>query len=111
MEVRFASPEDNDRLLAFFNQFIFGGSVELKLQRPKSFFAPYQIQSDQYSTFILEDEASEIHGCVTFFIQDVMLAGQKRRVAFARDLRISQNRQAILTWGEKFLPVIQQLKE
>lgn len=111
MKVRIAGPEDSDKLRTFFHQFIFGGSVDLKLERPHSFFSPYQIQSDKHCTFILEDENSELQGCVSFVIQDVILGGQKQIVAFARDLRISQNRKAIMSWGEQFLPVIDELKE
>ena len=80
MKVTIATEADSPRLKTFFHQFILGGSVDLKIERPQSFFAPYQIQSDRFCTFLLEDE-SEILGCVTFVIQEVILGDKKQTIA------------------------------
>ncbi|MBK7961079.1 MAG: hypothetical protein IPK04_07625 [Bdellovibrionales bacterium] len=112
MRLVLAGPEHDEKLRAFYHQFVIAGPVDLKIERPRSFFSPYIIQSDRYCTFILEEnDSSEILGCVSFVIQDVMLGDKKQTVAIGRDLRIAQNRKAILGWGELFLPLIQELKD
>ena len=38
------------------------------------------------------------------------IQGQKKSIAYACDLRISSQRQAILNWAQHFLPLLQKVK-
>lgn len=126
-----ALEEHDEALRQFFGQFLMSGPVAIKLERPQSFFAPYRIQSPRYKTFILEDRAHELDahlrltepplvgdggktheilGCVSFVIDDVVLQGKRQTVAFARDLRIAQNRKAIRGWSELLSPVFEEMR-
>ncbi len=112
MKLILAGPEHDERLRDFYHQFVIAGPVDLKIERPRSFFSPYEIQSSRFCTYLLEDQDSpEILGCVSFVIQEVVLGDKKQTVAIGRDLRIAQNRKAIMGWGEMFLPVIEDLKK
>lgn len=108
MILEIAKPEDSASLADFYKNFTWRGTIEIKLDRGKDFFAPYAIQSDRYLTYALKDE-DKIEGLASFLIRDVLLENQVTSVAFGRDLRISSNRRAILGWSQHFLPVMEEI--
>lgn len=96
-------------LSLFFKKFQSSGPVEVRVDRRGDFFLPYRMQGDDFRTYVLRD-AGETLGVVTFVLQTLWLHGRPTRVAFARDLRIAQNRKAILGWTQHFLPVLEQVR-
>lgn len=110
MNVDIATPEQTQELSRFFKKFETNGPVDIRVDRRGDFFAPYRIQGDDFRTYVLNDETG-IHGVVTFVVQEVWLQGQPTRVAFARDLRISSNRRAVMGWTKHFLPVLEELRQ
>ncbi len=112
MILEVAREEDGWDLKQFYRQFTVGDLIELKIDRPDDFFLPYDIQSSQHITYILRDEENRtIHGSATFVIQNAWLSNRIQTVAIARDLRISPNRQAIISWGQHFQPVIEEVRK
>lgn len=111
MILEIARPEDSWDLKQFFKEFTVGELIEFKIDRHDDFFLPYDIQSDQHVTYILRDPQNRsIQGAATFVIQNVWLGGKLRTIAVGRDLRITPNRQAILSWGQYFQPVLDEIK-
>jgi hypothetical protein len=108
MNLEIASPENSRQLAEFYKSFLTSGLVDLKVDRNDDFFGPYDIQSDKYLTYMLK-EGSQLEGTASFVMRDVLLDGRPQSVAFGRDLRISNNRKAILEWSKHFLPVMQEV--
>lgn len=108
INLRIATPEDNQALIAFHKQFPMTAHGELLIDRCQDYFSPYDIHGDQSVTYILS-RGSEILGKVSFVIQDLLLDGKIRPVAFGRDLRIIHDRHAILSWGQHFVPVVEEV--
>ena len=112
MNLETAKPEDAQALARFFKRFPSQGAVELLVDRSKDYYGPGRIQSDQHLTYVLrEDRENEIVGVASFAINEVLVNGKKSRVAFGRDLRILQTRQAILGWTQHFLPVMEEIRQ
>lgn len=112
MILEVARPEDSWDLKQFFKQFTVGDLLEFKIDRPEDFFLPYDIQSEQHVTYILRDPMDKsIQGAATFIIQNAWLGNRLQTVAIARDLRITPNRQAIMSWGQYFQPVLDEIKK
>jgi hypothetical protein len=112
MKLEIAGPEQSLDLVEFFKNFPVQGLVELKVDRGRDFFKPYDMQSDRHISYLMRDEETQkIEGHASFVVKNVFLEGQVRAAAFGRDLRISSNRKAILSWGQHFLPVMSEIEK
>lgn len=109
MKIQVADSKDNPKLVDFFKSFLIKSNFIFKIDRYRDFFAPYEVQSEEHLTYQLKDEDGKIEGIATFVVNDVLIQGKPERIAFARDLRISSNRQAILSWAQHFLPVMSEI--
>jgi len=102
-------PQDLDqKLCQFYESFSVPGLVETKVSR-KNFLSAYQAKSNQFRAYYLEDENGQIHGVASFVFYDALYEGHIVKVGVALDLRISQNRQALLEWSRNFLPVLEEI--
>ncbi len=102
---------DAQELSDFFKKFPLASPVEIRVDRQGLFFTPYEIQSPDYITYCLRDETTrELFGVATFVAQEIWLEGIPTRVIFARDLRISPVREAIIGWTKFFLPVFEEIR-
>lgn len=110
MKLDIATSADNPAILEFYNAFPIKGVLELKVDRRGDFFAPYAVESDRFRCYLLKDEHEQIQGMASFIIKDVMIEEEVRTVAFGRDLRISNNRRAIIEWADHFVPTLEDLK-
>jgi hypothetical protein len=112
MKLEVARPEDSAALVEFFKTFPLKGLVELKVDRGNNFFKPYELQSDRYLSYLMRDEETQkIEGHAAFVVKNVWMQGQVVPVAFGRDLRISSNRRAVLSWGQHFLPAMAEVEK
>nr|BFD67341.1 hypothetical protein HAGR004_23630 [Bdellovibrio sp. HAGR004] len=111
MKLEIAQPEDSKALVEFYKSFPLKGLVEIKIDRDGDFFAPYDVQAEQYLTYQLKDDEGKLEGMASFVVRDVLLDGSITRVAFGRDLRISSNRRAVLEWSQHFLPVMNEVSQ
>lgn len=109
MKLKIASAEDSLALSDFFKQFPMGGQVEVKIDRHKNFFKAYDTQADKHITYTLRDDQDTIQGMASFLVTDLWIEGAPTTVAIGRDLRIANNRRAILSWGQHFLPVMNEV--
>src|SRR5690606_33153844 len=110
MKLEVAGPDQNEELAAFFKKFPLRGPVEIRIDRGKNFFRPYDIQIDVHVTYALRSDENELMGVASFAVSDTLLNGEPTRVAFGRDVRISETRQAVLGWTQHFLPVMQEVQ-
>ncbi len=111
MRLELARPDDSPDLVEFFKNFPVKGLVELKVDRGTDFFKPYKLQSDRFVNYVIRDEENQkIEGHAAFVIKNVWLQDEVVPVAFGRDLRISSNRKAVLSWGQHFLPVMDEIE-
>ncbi len=99
---------DGPNLAQYFHGTNLTGRVNLRLERKDSFFAHYKIQSDEYTTFMLVDEKKpgKIQAMVTMVFREAQIAGEKCKVAFVSDLRVSAKRNVILKWTQYLLPTL-----
>lgn len=110
MRLEIAGSKDNLELLDFYQQFPLRGLVELKVDRHQDFFAPYKAMSDQYRVYCLRDENdNNLQATASFIFRESLLDGKQVRVAYATDLRVANNRKAIVGWSQHFLPVMEQV--
>ena len=112
MKLEVAGSSHNQGLVEFYKTFPTPGLVQLKVDRGQNFYKPYELQSDRHITYVMQDEESgKIEGSASFVINNVLLEGQISPVAFGRDLRISSNRKAILSWAHHFLPAMAEIEK
>lgn len=109
MRLEIAQPTDTKELADFYKNFVLRGYVEMKVDRGDNFFAPYEVQSDRYLTYQLKNNEDQIEGIASFIVRDALLENQVQPIVFGRDLRISNNRAAILEWSQHFLPVMNEV--
>ena len=106
MKLEIAGSKDNENLISFFKEFPVPGQLDLKIDRNVDFFQPYKLQSEEYKTYILKDENHKIHAAASFVFREASTEGRLEKIAYATDLRVSNNRRAILQWSHHFLPVL-----
>lgn len=111
MKLEVAKPSDNQAMLEFYGGFPLKGVLELKVDRRGDFFAPYAVESDRFRSYLLKDNQEQIQGMASFTIKDVLIEGEVKTVAFGRDLRISNNRRAIIEWADHFVPTLQDISD
>ncbi len=110
MRIIKAGPQDNDRICSFFNSIELPGDVDLRLER-KDFFQPYRLQSEDYSTYLLINDANEIEASASLVFREGFLGGQRQTIGYATDLRVSNSRRAILSWAQHFMPLLEAEKQ
>ena len=81
--------------------------MDLKIDRNPNFFAHYGTQSEDFKTYVLKDEEKKVHAAASFIFKDACTDGKVQTMATAVDLRVSNNRRAILQWSQHFLPVLE----
>lgn len=101
-----ATPEMSAELNSFYEQFTLKTALEFRPHRPQSFFSPYQLHSSEYDTYVLRGDQNEIQGIASFIYRDVLLDGRPQKIAYATDLRVTNQRRPLLEWSQKFLPVV-----
>ncbi len=111
MKLREATEADFHTLNSFYASFSNSGPIETLQRRYRPMNEIYGPQGRTSRIFIFENRVGEIEGMVSFVIVDCILDSHLKRIAFARDLRIRQTREAILGWTSFFLPTLQRIQE
>ncbi|OFZ10949.1 MAG: hypothetical protein A2Z20_08870 [Bdellovibrionales bacterium RBG_16_40_8] len=107
MELIKTSDAENEKLLHYFAQKPLAGSIELQLRRMFNFFNQYRIQTDDYVTYVLHNDLSEIEAMASILFIKGEIEGQEEIIGYATDLRVSPTRLAVLNWSRHFLPVLE----
>lgn len=110
MTLELAQMANNEELLEFYRSFPLEGLINIKIDRGRDFFKYFNLQSDQYLTYILRFNG-KVCGTVSFIIEQVIIEGKPTLIAWARDLRIANERKAILSWSEHIQPVFEEIKK
>lgn len=112
--LREAEIKDSVNLNEFFSTIPLQGDLEMKIKRQDDFFSFYNRLGYPFRTMLLEQDKEldrpEILGTATFMFQRRYLKTFEIKLAYACDLRISSQRQAILNWSQHFTPQLGKLK-
>lgn len=106
MNLKVATEDDSKRIKVFFDSAVETGSFTYHTTRNESFFSIYKKFSDDFTTYILIDDDEVIHAVATLLFRKGYLNGEEQIIGFATDLKVSNNRKAILNWSNHFLPVL-----
>lgn len=106
MNLQIATPEDSERIAAFYNAQIETPYFDYRVERTGSFFAPYKELSDDSVTYILVDDDGQVHAVASLIFREGSLNGERQILGYATDLQVSNNRAAILNWSNHFLPIL-----
>lgn len=112
MELKIANQSDSEKLIDFYKQFSIHLPVSLQPERYSDFFSSYKCHGSDYRTYILKDNNEKIYATANFSIRKTFIEGFKEsKIAVASDLRVANNRKAIIEWSNHFLPVIEEIKK
>ncbi len=108
LKVEIATEADSDDLKKFVikQPFLTNYTIDLAIDRKGSFFDKYRLQSDDFVTYKMTNDAGEIEGIASMIFRRTLLNGTETLVGYATDLRISNSRQAIVQWPEKLMPAL-----
>lgn len=109
LSLREATVDDSKNLNTFFTSIPTLGSIDIKISREQQFFSFYQRLGLPYKTYILEDD-KEILGTASFLMRELKFNAHTFKVAQACDLRIANNRKAILSWSKFFQPLLEEIR-
>ncbi len=98
-----ATSEDNHRLSEYLKHTLFPMSVDLCLHRDNDFFAPYRLQSDDFSTYYLVDDHGNPQGMATLIFKQGWVGGKgPQTIGYLTDLRVSSQKKVALQWYQQF---------
>lgn len=104
---RLATPDDNARILAFFDRMPMQTSAfALLYRRSPDFFGLLRYQGDRAHVLILVDNRGDVTGLGTISLRKAWVGGLATTVGYLGDLRIGFHREAITHWRRMFSDVI-----
>ncbi|MFK8139096.1 MAG: hypothetical protein AB8E15_12105 [Bdellovibrionales bacterium] len=98
MKIVKANPSMDLKLRDFFYQNSIEGDISFTFQRSQSFFKNYEIQSNDFITFALIDQADEIHGCATLLFKNEYVGSKCVPAAWIVDQRVPKGQKAMYLW-------------
>lgn len=106
MQINRATEADSDELIHFLSgqPFLSGPPVDLLIERTGSFFDKFRMQSNDFDTFIIRDYQGKITGTASVVYRTGLINGTPTILAFGSDLRIANDREAIIEWRKLFFP-------
>ena len=111
MKLVLATKEDSERLATFYKEINWLSSFELKRERHQSFFYKYELQSDDFITYMLIDEKNRIQATASIVFRKAWVEGIEQTVGYASDLKVSLKRPVILKWPHIFFPLLEEEKK
>lgn len=106
-----ASMSDSDKLIEYYSQTSLPGRVTIQTHRKENFFSSYSIQSKDFVTYMLISEKdNSVQALASLIFRKAWIQGQEQTIGYATDLRVSNNRKAILEWSNHFLPLLEEEK-
>lgn len=106
-----ATLEDDPELKRFFASQVVRGLYSYRMTRPKSFFDQYKLTTDDFYTFVLKDQSSQIHAMASVLFKKAYVNDQEQTVGYLTDLRVSSSRKATLIWAKEFVPAFEQVRD
>jgi hypothetical protein len=121
VKLEIADDSHNAELSRFYSQFPVRYAISKKVKEPAifnyertDFFAPYKMLGDSSTTFMLRSAKNQLIQVVaTFVVKTIRVPGSEHlhNLALAMDLRVANNREAILHWSHHFLPALEEVKK
>ncbi len=110
LRLEIAQESDSEKLKNFIvkQPYLRNTPMELVVDRKGSFFDKYRLQTDDFITFKMVNESDDIEGVASLLFRKTLLNGEETQVGFATDLKISANREAIVSWPDLLLPAMQE---
>lgn len=107
--LRLATPDDNGRILDFFERASMSTSAfdVLYLRRP-DFFRLLRLQSDRAYVVLDRDQRGEIRGVGTISLRPGWAEGRPTTIGYLGDLRIAKGRAASRVWRSFFADLVSQ---
>ncbi|HEX8362637.1 MAG TPA: hypothetical protein VF613_21125 [Longimicrobium sp.] len=88
LKIRPATAADNEALCALFAETTMDAELVLSVHREPDFFALYRMQSREWECWVAEVEG-RIEAMATILVREGYLHGERRRIGYLGDLRIS----------------------
>lgn len=113
MKLRLATEDDSELLIPFYEETLVTTPIHLRLHKQGSFYFQYQMQSDDFSTYILVDDNSDkkIKAMVSLIFREAQIDGLLQKVGYVTDLRIATDRRVVLEWARILLPTLRSAKK
>lgn len=108
LELRAAKADDSERLKIFYSSETLGSDFELRISRKDAFFESYRLQTSDFDTYILQQQAGQIEACGTILFREGRIGDSFQTIGYATDLRVSHHRDAIRSWANHFTPCLDQ---
>lgn len=104
---RLATPDDNERILAFFDRTpMMTSAFALQYRRRPDFFRLLQYQSDHFHVVISQSPRGDVTGLGSISLRRAWVDGRATTAGYLGDLRIGFDRLAIREWRRLFCQLI-----
>jgi hypothetical protein len=101
--IRLATPDDNARILAFFDRTpMLTSSYALQYRRSPDFFNLLRYQSDHFHVLMSMNGRGDVTGLGTISPRPAWVGGEATTVGYLGDLRVEFDRHAIRHWRRLF---------
>ena len=108
MKLETATGADESALKDYLKRSIAPGPVDFSIERPRSFFDQYRLQSQDWLTWLVRDSRSAIKGTATAVFRSARVAEDFENIGYCTDFRITPTRQSLAAWNSTFLPTLVQ---
>jgi hypothetical protein len=101
----------SEELTSYLSNSVLPGTIDLMVQRPNGFYAPYRIQSNHYDTYVLRDKDKSIRGMASIIYRQARIENSPTVVGYATDLRLSWTRDSLRFWSKNFLLALEESRK
>lgn len=108
--MRLATREDGPALCRLFRDIPMEGDLQVRFERDPDFFALYDLQRTPHRTVVLEADGA-IEGLGSVLVRDAYLQGERTRVAYLADLRLTRRIRGGAFLGHHFPREYKRLQE
>ncbi|MCP4135041.1 MAG: hypothetical protein GY754_28965 [bacterium] len=108
---RMAKPEDNQKILNFYNSFSMeGGAFKIAFRKEPDYFRFLSYESPKHHVFLMENNDKEIEAMASMIVRPCYINGEVDRVAHISDLRVvsKAQRKNKFRWRDFSLAICEQ---
>ncbi len=109
---RLATPEDDPRVLAFFDESPMGTArFEIAYRRSPEFFRLLRYQADRAFVFLSEGDDARVRGIGSLSVRPGWVDGEPAQVGYLGDLRIAHDRRLLVHWRRAYAELVTRAAE
>jgi hypothetical protein len=102
--VRFATPDDNQRILAFYRKLSMqGGAFNILFVKDPDYFRYLRFESANHAVGLVEDDDGNTEGMFTFAVRPCYVDGRRESTVHVSDLRFARRRDRKTTFDWKMV--------